>query len=356
MKKNNLFLFGYFGFNNFGDEAILYSFINNLNKINRKFNYYILAHGFRPYSTQNINYVDRNNPNSIIKAINKCDFVVSPGGGIFQDVTSLKSLIYYTSIVFLSHAMRKPVILLSQGIGPLKHKISKILLQHAFRKCVLITLRDNYSFELVSNLTLNNKKYEITTDTSYAIDIEELISASQADNQKNDLTVGIAPRYFKNKLNPIFIGKVANFIIEKYNGKVHLFSMFPSEDYEFNKNVKEFSRECEIINCKNFEESIIKIHKINLMVGIRLHSIIFSALCGIPSLAICYDKKVEYAARKLEQKYVNTDKLQLEIFTLLEEIINNIELEKNKIVPRVSEERLLCKSNFELLFNVIGTN
>lgn len=354
MKQINVFLFGYFGFNNFGDEAILYSFINNLNSTKYGFNFFILAGNYRPYTDDNINYINRNSLKTIIKTIKKCDFVISPGGGVFQDVTSLKSLIYYTSIIFLSKIMRKPVILLSQGIGPINHKLSKILLRNALEKCVLITLRDIYSFELINHLKIKNKNYKTTTDISYSIDIKKLINTSPSYNKKNNLTVGIAPRYFKSNINPSFIGEVANFIVKKYAGKVWLFSMFPSEDYDFNKNVKEFSKECEIIDCKNFEESIIKMRQIDLMIGIRLHSIIFSAICGIPSIAICYDKKVEYAAKKLEQKYLSIDESKVKLIPILEEIINNIDENRKKIIQNVSEEKLLSNDNFKMLFNVMG--
>mgnify|MGYP002139153558 CR=1 FL=1 len=52
------------------------------------------------------------------------------GGSLLQDVTSWKSMIYYLSIITLGVLFRKQVFLYSQGIGPVRYRVIRIILKH----------------------------------------------------------------------------------------------------------------------------------------------------------------------------------------------------------------------------------
>ena len=54
------------------------------------------------------------NPWQVLKVLRQADLLISGGGSLFQDITGLRSLPYYISIVALAKTLGKPVILYAQ--------------------------------------------------------------------------------------------------------------------------------------------------------------------------------------------------------------------------------------------------
>ena len=52
-------------------------------------------------------------------AIERADVVISGGGGLLQNVTSLRSLLYYAGIVRAATRAGKPTMIFAQSVGPL---------------------------------------------------------------------------------------------------------------------------------------------------------------------------------------------------------------------------------------------
>ena len=53
-----------------------------------------------------------------MSALSKCDILVSGGGSLLQDATSVKSLFYYLWVIFMAQFYKKQVLIFAQGIGP----------------------------------------------------------------------------------------------------------------------------------------------------------------------------------------------------------------------------------------------
>ena len=88
-------LAGYFGFGNFGDEAILKYAVDVLRFYYKDAQIEIITQS--PYlAKKNLNAqgVYRFDSKALIKAIKSCDYLIFPGGSVLQDVTSLKSILY----------------------------------------------------------------------------------------------------------------------------------------------------------------------------------------------------------------------------------------------------------------------
>ena len=141
----NIVISGYYGFKNFGDEAILSVLINHLKSFENvditvfssDINYTSEA-----YLVNCVNSFDFFN---IIKTIKNSDVLISGGGSLLQDVTSAKSLIYYSFIIALAILFNKKIIIFAQGIGPLNNFLSKFLVKNLLRYCKLVTVRDEKS-------------------------------------------------------------------------------------------------------------------------------------------------------------------------------------------------------------------
>ena len=96
----NILISGYYGFDNIGDESILRTLVSSLREHIPDCSLTVLSHN--PTSTREkygVEAVDRMSPVAILRAVKKCDMLISGGGSLLQDVTSSKSLHYYLSII-----------------------------------------------------------------------------------------------------------------------------------------------------------------------------------------------------------------------------------------------------------------
>ncbi|MDK2924019.1 MAG: hypothetical protein PWQ90_1460 [Pseudothermotoga sp.] len=141
-------LFGYYGYDNLGDELLCEESIRLLKEARFDRIYLLLRRDkVKAFSQPQVVPIDRFNPFKILMAIVKSDVIVCGGGGIFQDQTSMKSLLYYASIVRIGLMFRKPVLLLANSLGPLKHKLSKCVVRSLLHsKNVFFIARDEVSY------------------------------------------------------------------------------------------------------------------------------------------------------------------------------------------------------------------
>ena len=80
---------GYIGFDNFGDEAIASVLVNYLKEIQAE---KITLISSNPEKTAKIYNVDSVKMLGFIGAVKDCDVLISGGGSLLQDITSLKSI------------------------------------------------------------------------------------------------------------------------------------------------------------------------------------------------------------------------------------------------------------------------
>ena len=116
----NILISGYYGFDNIGDESILRTLVSSLREHIPDCSLTVLSHN--PASTREkygVEAVDRMSPMAILRAVKKCDMLISGGGSLLQDVTSSKSLHYYLSIIRCAEFFHKKVFIYSQDIRPI---------------------------------------------------------------------------------------------------------------------------------------------------------------------------------------------------------------------------------------------
>ena len=101
MKK--ILISGYYGFDNFGDEAILGVLVNHLrgNDIT-----VLSSNPEKTGRTHNVNSLNSFNSQLIIERLPKFDMLISGGGSLLQNVTSNKSLFYYCGLINIMASLK----------------------------------------------------------------------------------------------------------------------------------------------------------------------------------------------------------------------------------------------------------
>ena len=127
---------GYIGFDNFGDEAIASVLVSNLKKNGAE---KITVLSSNPEKTARLYDVNSEHFLKFFKPILETDVLISGGGSLLQDITSLKSLLYYLAIILFAQAMNKRVIIFAQGFTPFRTKIGEFFTKFVLKRCSKIS-------------------------------------------------------------------------------------------------------------------------------------------------------------------------------------------------------------------------
>lgn len=319
MKKFNprrVVISGYYGFENFGDESILSVLINKLKELSAKITV-ITKNPKKTSSLHNVKTAWYLCPRQTIISLLKCDVLISGGGSLLQDVTSLKSLLYYLWVINTALFFKKKVIIFAQGIGPINSKLGQFLTKQTLKKCSLITVRDEKSLFLTRGWGINTAKP--VCDPLFDLEIPPTFRSDK---------VGVQLRNFKNLKEELLI-KLAQQINENFSQKeIEIFSFQDSIDLSVCKRFEAILKvinpqiKTQIIQNQTPTEIINKISRLEHLIAMRFHANLIALKAGVKTLAISYDEKVEKLAKEAKIPCVSMN--ATENFNILFEEMKNL--------------------------------
>lgn len=269
---------GYIGFDNFGDEAIARVLTQNLKKNGAE---KITLISSNPEKTAKLYDVDSVGMFGFIKPIMETDVLISGGGSLLQDVTSLKSLVYYLGIIMTALFFRKKVVIFAQGFTPFRTKIGKILTKFVLKKCHKITVRDKKSQKLLSGMGIDSI---LVADPVFGIEVP----------QKEKRGIGLQLRSFPT-LTDEFVEKLVNEIKTRFpDEEIKLISLQDSLDLPVLEKI-----EGKILKNLTVDEAIDEISSLKYLIAMRFHACLIGAKAGVNVVGINYDIKVETLAKTL---------------------------------------------------------
>jgi len=347
----NIFVFGYYGFDNAGDEIIIKEIVDSFKKPGIEF--FVLTYNYkRTRERLGENPVSRSKYIDIIKSIRKSDLVIGGGGSLIQDVTSSKSLYYYLGLIALSKIFGKKVLFLFSGFGPVSGSFNRILTKFILNHVDYIVLRDKMSEKFLRDL---NIKIPFKTAADAAFLAKDINLECENFKKTNEKTVGISLRkWYDDELVLKEIKKIVYYLIKK-DYKVKLIPMKFPDDYEFIKKLDILDmEEVSIVDTYlDFDSLCGVIKNCRFLIGMRLHSLILSALVEKPMIGISYDPKIDGFLTSVKQinhgpvESIDFEKMKRDI-ELLEE---NYQDYKGKLVQSTIEMK---KMNSELVDEIIN--
>lgn len=308
----NILISGYYGFNNIGDESILRAVVDRLKDKLPDIDITVLSQS--PETTAEkygVKSVNRKSPKDILKAVSRCDLLISGGGSLLQDVTSKKSILYYLAIMWMAYFMRKKVFIYSQGIGPINGRRNRKMTRSALKRASGIVVRDDASKELLVEIGLKPESVVTTCDPVLGVHPAELsvgrdiLLAEGVDLTPGRLKVGWAIK--ERKLDSSFVEQVCKSIsalIEKYQAEIILIPFHFSEDMAVIEEIQRRlgSQVCCIRHKYLTNEMLSIIGNMDILVGVRLHSVIHAAIMDVPMIAVSYDPKINSFMNSIDMK------------------------------------------------------
>ena len=351
----HLLLAGYFGEGNLGDDSMLLGFVHGLGQTHHD----ITVMSGRPEETDRLyglRAVARKDPKAFSRALDACDCVVFPGGSLFQDSTSTKSVAYYQQLVKRAKKAGKRVFLLGQGVGPLTGFLGKRMAADAFQAADYVTVRDPGSFETLKQIGVK-RAVKVTADCAFLLP-KPLDSPDVTEFKVGSMrAVGIAPRpYGKPKQNVKMFADLARMLYQA-NLMPVLIEMDRDEDGDTILGIsKAFGGKIPDIRKVGTPMQLQqRIARMDSMIAMRLHAAILATTVGVAPLLLSYDPKVQALGRMLELPTLGMDGLTAQrIFDAFMEFQRHREQATRLLDRRVEEQKALAQQNVEIVNESLG--
>lgn len=362
----NILISGYYGFDNAGDDAVLYGIITSLKRLNPTVHIHILSN--QPEKTSALFQLpafDRWSLTSIFKQIRWADLVILGGGTLLQDRTSPRSPLYYLGITWLAKLLGKKVFYYGQGFGPIIHSSSKWFIRHIVNRVDAITVRDQASADEMRNYGVTKAPISVTADPALTIDPEEA-NKDEARNvlirhniDPNRHIAYVAIRSWKDEQK--FKGELAKALDDLSSQGwqiVFLPMQYPNDIEPSIDTIQQMKQPAFLIDEPlNFKQILNLISVGDLMIGMRLHAIILAAIVNVPFVSFSYDPKIDRFVESLGKKSCGSiEKIESEdLIKNISQVIQNIDEEiyelKKHIQPIIQKASLPATWVFELLQN-----
>lgn len=289
---------GYYGFGNTGDEAVLDGIIASLREVVPDAQITVLS--INPERTAHehpgVKAVHRYRLIGLVNSVRSADLVISGGGSLLQDVTSRKSVLYYLFILKLAHFLKRKTMIFAQGIGPLLRSSTRKAVANALGNVDLITVRDNDSKSLLKEIGIKGDVY-VAADPSFLVPPDyaeaDRLLAENGLERGNFIAVALRPwPGFEQNLE--IAAKSISDASKKLGIKIAALPLQETEDIEPSNLL---SDAIVLTGLNNIRVMKGIVGRSGLIIGMRLHSLIFAASEGVPFVPIVYDPKVESFAK-----------------------------------------------------------
>ena len=360
---------GYYGFNNYGDEAILKSVVRAFKEKIPQMKILVLSQNpVHTSQTYQVKAINRLHLISILNCLRDTNLFISGGGGLLQDSTGKGwSIWYYLGLIWGAKIIRVPVMIYAQGIGPVSQPVNKKLMRWILNKVDLITVRDNFSKELLENLGVVKPSIYVNSDPSFLLNkkdinciLENYPHIQELMNSDNRPIIGVSVREYKGNRSDlkIMFAQLADYLIEKYKVKIVFLPFEFDDDVQVSEEILALMKnQADILKIKLEPEELISIlSQFSLMIGVRLHSIIFSSMANLPFIAFKYDPKIKnfVAELGLSELLLELDNVSLEkIQEKIEYIRENKDRIKEILSEKVKDSKEKALINNDLVFKLL---
>lgn len=322
-----------------------------------------------------------------------CDIVISKGGSyITSQNSSLRqtlSLIHMLYPFILSKRYGKKIVIFSQSLGPVKGYFNRWLLKFSLSNVNHIYLREKLCVEKYTEIKklTKNVPTKFIPDSAFYLKDESALSHHDLVLDKSLLNVGftIVDHAFKYIQDPEVKQKKINiykkalidsmeFLINKKNAKIHIFPQVIAANSHLGHNDVRISKEIENLCYEMGMGESVTYHfgdynpmqlrnmysSMDIFIGTRLHSVIFSLSKNVPSINIAYhgtksqgilnsingfkdfvipidDIDTDKLINKVELLLDNKEKLKKELIKENERVCIELESAMNEVIALVSK-------------------
>lgn len=254
-----------------------------------------------------------------IREFMSSDIIISKGGSyLTSQNSSLRqtfSLVTMLFPFFLAKRYRKKIVIFSQSLGPVVGGFNKFIFRKALENIEYIFLREKQcidNYDEVKQLCSYTKFKVIPDSAFYLNDVSKFIDSSfSVDKSRLNVGITLVDHAFKYINDPVqknqkinaykeSVCKLFEYLINTYNASIHIFPQVIVDNSHLGHNDVRISKEIEnIFQVKGLDVRYYHLDlnpiqlrymysHMDVFVGTRLHSVIFSLSKFVPAVNISY--------------------------------------------------------------------
>ncbi|MFH0838483.1 MAG: polysaccharide pyruvyl transferase family protein [Patescibacteria group bacterium] len=286
---------GNYGATNIGDDAILTAILGELTgqtvvvfSAHPEMTKTLFGTRTAPLFPLGFRSLYKNGFRRSFSALKKCDAVILGGGGLFQDNYPYACFLWAWQIFWI-RMLRKPLFIYATGVGPLHTRIGRHLTRWAYSQADMITVRDQYSADLLQKIGVNKDVY-VTADPVF------MFKKPEAGQKRTNNTYIISLRpwlRYSNKIIDIFTAFLQE--IKETKGAEFIFvSMQQIKEHDLEMIeplVSKLGGELYLPN--HFSDLLQIMETAEFAIGMRFHFMIAAIITRTPMLPVSYAPKTE---------------------------------------------------------------
>jgi len=234
-----------------------------------------------------------------LRTIKDCDAFLLGGGGLFTD-EKLKAVIIWYLQGLAARAYKKRLFMIGQSVGPLSTWLGKKLSANTFQRATAVTVRDTKSAGVLHDI--NVPQPQILADPAFALHtdlIPDMTREKYVVWTVRPWTLKAGGVFDSSEKQYAECAKFIDWLYEKHGLKSVLVPFQIHQDHD-EKVLEEIlgmvknPQSAEVFSyTENFHELMELFSRATAVVGMRLHSLIFSIMSQTPFLALSYSSKVK---------------------------------------------------------------
>lgn len=298
-KHGDIVISGYYGFQNAGDDALLASIVHGLKQRNIRRISVLSRKNSQP--AEGVRAVSRFRFPAVMREIRRAGLLVSGGGSLLQDATSTKSLLYYTWIMRYAHRVGTPVMVMANGIGPLRRPENRRRALRALRDADFISVREESSRDELIAMGVDAKRIRVTADPVFLLPAVLPPEASPAE--KPYLVVSLRERAggAEKGEDPAALQEAVvtalKTVCREQDLAVVFLPMQPRYDeaicHRAAQRLREAGLRASVVSDLRFPQISALCRDAEAVIAMRLHALIFAAAEATPTVALSYDPKID---------------------------------------------------------------
>ncbi|WP_068777433.1 polysaccharide pyruvyl transferase CsaB [Paenibacillus sp. FJAT-26967] len=326
-------LSGYYGFDNSGDEAVLQSILLALQEQGEAAGVRIQpvvlsANPQRTTEMYGVEAVHRMKIPDLFRTIRSSDGLISGGGSLLQDATSSRTIPYYLLVLKLAQWFRKPTFIYSQGVGPVSNRRFYSWIGSTFKKCPMISVRDQESADLLGTMGVPASSVRVVPDPVMGLPLRSAEAGAESDSSsghQSPLTagragqapddgagsavpvIGVSVRYWNTDRSELdALAEALRVVMSRRQVQIRLLPFHLPSDEEASAYVadrvgpKGEGHDVRIVSgVTHPQDMLAEVSACDVLVGMRLHSLIYAASQFVPMVGVSYDPKIDQFLARL---------------------------------------------------------
>ena len=300
-RRDGALVCGAYGRGNAGDDAILEAIVTELRRIDPDLPIWVLSRN--PDDTRltyRVNSIYTFAFPRFLRRMGKTRLYINGGGSLMQDVTSHRSLWFYLFTISAAKRLGCQVMMYGCGIGPIHSEANRRRAARVLQRSVdAITLRDTHSKEELEDMGVTRPEIVLSADPTVILPaapeqvVDGLLESQGIDPRGRYIGFALRPWPGFEEKAALF-GAAADYAYEKYGLTPVFLPIERRLDVGAARLAARHMRAPHYIleRTGSSDHTIGLFARMQVVVSMRLHALVFAAGQGVPLVGVVYDQKI----------------------------------------------------------------